>query len=155
MKEQAFIEDIKKTLHQLKEDKDILHEKFNAGTINRNAYYMEQTSISSSIRTLEAVLRTAKKFDISEDVKNIQHAPDIKVGMIIEYTNFMMHPTTRFGIVKEVLYIQDHVDKNLTGTYCYIVADSDKTLNTVKVMSSDIVKVYQEIQIDLSKKEED
>ena len=150
----TLIENLEKMIKEKEEDRFQLDNHFAKGTFSSKFYIPARQSIKDNVKTLKETLDIAKENLLSfadekkEPVKT-QELYTLQTGMIVEY-HTIMNPRTRLGIIKEILFIEDHIDKSLIGTYCYTVSDiADINLAPVRITGYEITNAYKKVNVDL------
>lgn len=155
-----LIGNLEKMIKEKEEHETHLGNHYVQGKFDLQFYNRAKQSVKDNVKTLKETLDIAKENLLSfadekkEPVKT-QELYTLQTGMIVEY-HTMMNPRTRLGIIKEILFIEDHIDKSLIGTYCYTVSDiADINLAPVRITSYEITNAYKKVNVSLPIKEED
>lgn len=155
-----LIGNLEKMIKEKEEHETHLGNHYVQGKFDLQFYMQAKQSVKDNVKTLQETLDIAKEnllsfADEKKEAVVTQELYTIQVGMIVEYRTYM-NPRPRLAIIKEILFIEDHVDKNLVNTYCYMVSDiADRNLGPYKITAHEITKVYKEVNVGLPVKEKD
>lgn len=78
---------------------------------------------------------------------------NISIGDVVEYTSILLGDSSRFGIVREILFISDSENKKYIGDYVYKVSpfQLSEGYATIEVRLSNIRTVYRRLQNEQNK----